>query len=364
VGYYFFPPGIIQLGLPEKNSYCHFKEIETIAFSRLEDFRREKMVQFICKHYLKNGENVFSPSKENIMSYFKGHNAECFFSVYSKEEPLVQISREQNITKIPNKKMISLMTSRPIHIFIQNGDPDSSFYAYYVDFLCVDKRERKKGIAPQMIQTHEYNQRRMNRNIHVSLFKRESELTGIVPLCIYDTCGFEIQDWILPFTLPPPYQLIEVGTTNAQNLHMFMQEKKKTFSLFATTDIGNWMELIKTGNLYCYLLIDREQTDIQAAFFFRKSCTFIRKKVEVISCISSICNKEITREIIKQAYLHSLFFLKKKHEEFLYAVIEDISDNGYFLSLLGVPNMKMPTAYFFYNFAYPTFSPKRVFILN
>ena len=101
--YYFFPPGIINFSLPEKNRYCNFKDIETLDFQYLEDFKREKFVNFINKHFLRNNENIFSPKKENIIPYFTSHNTSCFFSFYYNNEPLVENkttrnSGEQNIS--------------------------------------------------------------------------------------------------------------------------------------------------------------------------------------------------------------------------------------------------------------------------
>ena len=37
----------------------------------------------------------------------------------------------------------------------------------------------------------------INKNIVVSLFKREDELTGIVPLCVYSTYGFPVEEILL-----------------------------------------------------------------------------------------------------------------------------------------------------------------------
>ena len=59
----------------------------------------------------------------------------------------------------------------------------------------VDKYHRNKNIAPQIIQTHEYNQSHSNKKICVSLFKREEELTGIIPLTCYDTYCYNISDF-------------------------------------------------------------------------------------------------------------------------------------------------------------------------
>jgi hypothetical protein len=246
-------------------------------------------VHFIRKHYLKNKDNIFSPQSQNIVPYFKGHNQECFFSFYQEDNLLLNEKRET----VEEKRMISLITSRPIHIRIHNGTEDNSFYAYYVDFLCVDKGKRKQGIAPEIIQTHEYNQRHLNKNIQVSLFKREGELTGIVPLCVYDTIGYEMADMDMPENLEDPtLKIIEIGVSNIQHLYDFIQTKKKQFSLVASVDMGNLLELIKSGNLFVMCLLKTDINEIEAAYFFRRSCTFVRKDVQTLHCLGSIYNHE------------------------------------------------------------------------
>jgi len=365
VSYYFFPPGLIQKGLPERNPYCNFKNIETLSVSTMEDYKwGSKIVPFIRKHYLQNRENIYSPRKENIVPYFVGHNMESFLSLYTVDDSLLD-SKTKDL--ILDKKIVGIMTSRPLLITIHKDD-GITMNVYYVDYLCVDKRERKKGIAPQIIQTHEYNQRHKNKKVAISLFKREGELTGIVPMCVYNTYGYNMNRMHLPVSLPVPYQIVEIGVSTFSTLQHFIQEKKSDFSLFAISEIGNQIELIKTGNLFCFLLVDKEkrETDILAAFFFRKTSTFVEKEMATIPCNASLCSNrdEIDRNLYISAYLHCLYLLQKKNSFLKYGVIEEISDNDILVDSLGTPDITNPTAYFFYNFAYPTFSSQQVFILN
>ena len=93
---------------------------------------------------------------------------------------MIQNGKNDNI--IEKNKIIGLISSRPLTCIIGEN---ILFDLYYVDYLCVDKYHRNKNIAPQLIQTHEYNQSHSNKKISVSLFKREEELTGIIPLTYY-----------------------------------------------------------------------------------------------------------------------------------------------------------------------------------
>ena len=365
--YYLFPIGIIDQELPEKNKYCNFKSIETIKYDELSGFRINKFIKFICSNYLQNNENTYEPKKSNIMPYFEGHNASSFFSFYYEDEILVNL--KDNNTEL-TKKLIGVMTSRPINVTIYKKNklkPTRELFSiYYVDYLCVDKNYRKKGIAQQVIQTHHYKQRHNNRQIVVSLFKREDELTGIVPLCVYNTYGFDMNRWIKPPELiPTDGSLIECSKTNIYYLFDFMRENMETnFDICIISEISNILELIKTQNIYIYFIIEND--NIICAYFFRKTCTLIRNKCEAICLFASINSVYCSNDIFIHGYKISLWKICEKFG-FKFAVIEEISDNYLIIENLKLktkPSIISPTAYFFYNFAYHTFQSKKTFILN
>jgi GNAT superfamily N-acetyltransferase len=362
--YYLFPPGIIQHGVPERNKYCNFKDIETLKFDSLDSYKISKFATFVQSHYLQNKENVFLPQKENIIPYFTGYNHPCFLSFYNTSEILLDCKTNSSIE---NTKIIGAITSRPLRIYINNGSKNAFFDAYYVDYLCVDKSYRKAGIAPQIIQTHEYNQRILNNKIVVSLFKREGELTGIVPLCVYSTYGFEMRTWKRPPRLPPYLGVIEIGPKNMQHLIDFIKTQNPKFDIIVMPEISNILELIKTGNIYCYIIV--HDFEVLCAYFFRKSCAYMRKNVEILSCFASInaTTKNRNNDVFVQGFKVALWKIYKKHPGFQYAVIEDISDNNAIIKnimLRTKPTVVSPTAYFFYNFAYPTFKPAKCLILH
>ena len=353
------PPGIINHKLPEKNKYTNFKNVETIMFQEISKIKRSRFVNFIRTNYLQNNENIFSPKSENIVPYFKGHNTKSFISFYNEENLMIDLKKG---TMVEDKKIIGIMTSRPIHVIINNNDKDANFDAYYVDYLCVDKIYRKKGIAPQIIQTHEYNQRHLNKNIVVSLFKREDELTGIVPLCYYSTYGFSVNKWTKPNELHSSYKMLEINEQNYHFLFNFIKNNNKKFDIVINTEVTNIIELIKTNNIFIYvILLDDE---IICAYFFRKTCTFIEKNMEVLSCFASINNCD--DNIFIQGFKIS-FWKIAAEKYFGFAAIEEISHNNIIINNLKIkttPLIVSPTAYFFYNFAYQTFKSDRVLIIN
>ncbi len=360
--YMFNPPGIICKMLPEKNKYTNFKNVDTTVFSELSELKKTRLVNFIRSNYLQNKENVFSPKSENIIPYFTGHNTKSFISFYNEDNVMMDV---KNGTLISDKKIIGLMTTRPIHIVMNNLNSNSKevkFDAYYVDYLCVDKMYRKKGIAPQVIQTHEYNQRHLNKNIAVSLFKREDELTGIVPLCVYSTYGFSVDKWNKPTDLHPSYKLLEINPQNYHFLLDFIKKNSTQFDIVINTEVTNITELIKTKNIFIYTIMLEDE--IISAYFFRKTCTFIEKNMEVLSCHASI--KECDDNIFIQGFKISFWKIAAENY-FGFAAIEEISHNNIIIENLKIktqPLIVSPTAYFFYNFAYPTFHSNKVLILN
>jgi hypothetical protein len=357
-GYMFNPPGIIQHSLPEKNKYTNFKDIDTIVFSELTSIQKTRFTNLIKTNYLQNKNNIFSPQTENIIPYFVGHNDKSFISFFYKDEYMLDTKKG---TMITDRQIVGATTSRPLNIIIKNKK-EQQFRAYYVDYLCVDKLYRKKGIAPQIIQTHHHNQRHLNKNIVVSLFKREDELTGIVPLCVYSTYGFSVDNWIKPNDFSGEYKLLEINNTNFRFVYDFMRTNNSMFDIIINADISNILELIKTKNIFVYAVLCDE--NIIACYFYRKSCVQIDKGLEVLSCFASICNCD--ENIFIQGF--KISFWKIAAENFFgFCAIENLSNNNIIINniiLKTTPLIISPTAYFFYNFAYTTFNSEKVLIIN
>jgi len=350
------PPGIINDSLPEKNKYTNFKDIDTIVFSNLTSIQRNRFVNLIKTNYLQNKDNIFSPTSENILPYFIGHNDKSFVSFYYKDEHMLDLKKGTTVT---DRKIVGTITTRSLNVFITGK---AKIRAYYVDYLCVDKFYRKKGIAPQLIQTHHYNQRHLNKNIVVSIFKREDELTGIVPLCVYSTYGFTVDKWNKPPELSSEYKLIEINGTNFRFVYDFMRVNSNNFDIIINADIANILELIKTKNIFIYAILCDEE--IICCYFYRKSCVQIEKGLEVLSCFASICDCD--EDIFIQGF--KISFWKISAENFFgFCAIENVSNNNIILNniiLKTKPLIVCPTAYFFYNFAYPSFLPEKTLIIT
>lgn len=375
LGYYLFYSGIIQPELPEKNRYTNFQNIETLTFGKhVRPIHETRFLQLLNRHYLQNGENRFLPKSENLIPYFEGHNSSCFLSFYW--EPEVQLDSKTGET-IQTSRVVGAMTTRPMHIIIRrfHRDPVIKMDAYYVDYLCVDKDKRKQGIAPQIIQTHHYNQRLLNREIQVSLFKREGQLTGIVPICVFGMHLFSMAKWCQSENILPPYSVVECsGKGNIHHLYDFVRiTGAEKMELLMMTEVTNWLALMKTGNVFFYLLLD-DRFGVVGAYFFRKSCTHIQANKEALLCFGSL-RGNVEEEVFVHGWKQALFTLCLKQKEehnttssgFHYIIVEEISHNHFIIQNLkkkNWPDAVIPAAYFFYNYSHPTFAANQVFVIN
>lgn len=364
--YWFVNVGIIRHELPSTNRYTNFKEIKTYSFDRVPEDNLREFATLVQLNYFRDKDNIYNPQKGNIVPYFEGHNSASFWSFFWKPDVLINV--KTNAT-IDDKLLVGVITSRPLHVTIykSNLKIPAKFDVFYVDYLCVRKGFRGKNIAPQLIQTHEYNQCHLNPNISVSLFKREEDITGIVPLTTYKTYCFDMKNWnIPPEHLHSKVNLLVGDKQNMYYLYNFINETKGKWDITIIPEISNLLKLIDTNNMFIMMLL--VEGNIEAFYIFKKTCTNIEKDKEAISCIASQNGYVLTKKEFVQGFKLALWsVLEKQKNHYKFLIIEDVSDNGIIIDNIKIktyPIATSPTAYFFYNFVYSPFKNDRVFIVN
>ena len=373
--YWLNPKGIINSELPKTNKYCNFLNILTKDYSEYDENSLKDIIGLIRGHYHHNKSAKYLPTLESFSSYLIGNNVKTFISVYYK--PTIIINND--LSTIPDKQLIGVIIGRPVNITLKNT---TTFKAYYIDYLCVHNDYRKKGIAPQLIQTHEYLQRHKNKKVHVSLFKREGILTGIVALTVYKTYQFNIinilniSSLILPHT---SMQLIEISKLNIRLLIDFIQSQQSKFECFILPDYSNLLNLVNKETYIIYGIIENDQ--LIACYFFRNSYMSydvrtieqkerdIDKKIiysKAIDCFASLTNCP-HNEIFINGFSIALHKYAKKLKAQL-VTIENIGNNNIIINhifLLNIiPIIVSPTAYFYYNYAKRPILPEHAFIIS
>lgn len=356
--YYFMPNRIIDDELPSLNRYCELNKINFGDIKTMTTLEKKDFCKLIRTQYLQNKENKFMPTDNNIFPYFTGHNSSCHFSLYHEDEILNDI---KNNTLITSPRLIGAMTDRPLSITFKN---QLSFYCNYIDYLCVDNNYRKKGIAPELIYTHYYNVRRANKQIKVCLFKREGEITGIVPLCIYKTHIYDMINWIKPNDfLPSDASIIEGNRKTMHYFLDFMKDNLKNFSVVISPAVGNIIELIKTGNMYMYMLLEKEA--ITCVYLFQKSCTQIKEGSEGLICLGSI-NNASSEEVFIHGFKIALWKVVEKYKKYRHLIMENISNNDVLINNLNLRSKcvsEIPCAYFLYNYIKNSVKSNDVFLI-
>jgi hypothetical protein len=156
--------------------------------------------------------------------------------------------------------------------------------------------------------------------------------------------------------------LLEITPQNFTFLYDFIKKTSKSFDLFIFTEITNLYALIQSKNIFIYSVIVNQE--IVSAYFYRKSCVFIEKDLEILTCFGSIHDGSSSETIFIHGFKISFWKIAEK-ENFGFAAIENISHNHIIIHNLikkTQPSIISPTAYFFYNFAYSTFPSSRVLI--
>lgn len=380
---YMFYRGVIQKEDPEPtknkfyNSEIVFQNMQNIiqgSTDKTEDPRIQQIIQFIHTEYCNTNGQHFAPTAQQFIPYFKGHHHPCYISVLYEKELLQDIKHNDIIDR---RRIRAIFTGRPLHVQIFHPRNPDEFSVHYADYLCVARMDRKKGTAPQMIQTHEYEQRRATPAIQVSLFKKEGRLNhGIVPLTTYPIYCFMCKGWKKPAPLTPPYKVLAVHAQNYRFLREFINRVVPArMDVCVMPDLANILELLQTQNLFFYVLMRGD--NIGGAYFFKNTAMIFSTDVNgdgktALMCIGSLWDPAIvSADLFLSGFKNAFWDIlqqgqKGKQHNFGYCAMENMSDNGPLIENIrkkSRPVFQTPGAFYFYNYAYPTIRSNKLFIL-
>ncbi len=358
--YWFMTNRIINEDLPIANRYCNMREIHTYKFDELTNIDKQYIINFLKNFFLRTKNVNYLPSMTSFESNFDNHSYPSFVSIYSNNANLFDY-KKNNI--IDFKEIISVMTTRPLYISLYNKD----FPVYYVDYLCVHNLYRKKGIAPQIIQTHELNQRHNNKKIKVSLFKREGEINGIVPLVFYNTYGYKKLD--IYKINDHSISVVKVTKSSVHHFLEFFKAHKHLFDCCITPHISNLISLIESKSMFIYIL--KQDSTILGCYIFKDTDTLYnnKKSIECISSINSIKNDK--SNLFYRGFTLAYHNIAKQIKSRI-ILIENVAHNNLIIKHISTSNdnsnnpylfLYSPTAFFLYNYvAKPTNNDKFIYI--
>jgi len=343
IKYWLIPPGIIQHKKPEKNKFYDSK-IFWNTYGNTPTELKAQFAYFIKRHYLPYKQEKYNPSKMDVLNFFKYHNRKSHLSImYDKNN---------------SKKIIGTMSTRPLDCYIKN----KKLAIGYVDFLCVHQKYRKKGIAPKIIYSHYVNCRNKNSE-HVFLFKREGDVTLIVPLTAYNNYLFNIFYWdkLVKFDEGNIRTILIGKNTFKYFIYVYERLMKSKFKCIITPNINHLQLLVTNKQLFVTVtLIDNEPYDF---FIFHNTYTTYHgnKSMELIASF-----KETDESVFVLGFMCSISLIYQQIN-FSRLFIENISNNNVILKKIMKiyqPISKTKTSYYFYNFGYRPFQSNNVLILN
>lgn len=357
IGHWFGTPHIVHAEPPMTPFVQMYNDaFETLDARRLQEHHIMAMMVLLGNHYLRNGDNRFMPTAKSVMAYFRGHTESSYWTL---------------LWTAPTFSVVEgCITSRPVRLYL-SASAEPYLVAYYVDYLCVATGTRGKGVAPRIIQTHEYLRRQFNPHIRISVFKREGDLTNIVPLTSYTTSCFKAAAWRM---MPAEMGKNAVACTDLSEAYAFTTaEALNRCRVCIFSDFDNWCELVAAGNLMivtdvpCNVRSTAGQKT-RAVFFFRRSLLFLSKDQEVVDCLASIRRQDMPLDEFVTAFHVAVAAVLRPHRTIAYVSIEAVGDNVDLITPAIVhggtpPYIVSPTAYFLYNYIHPTVPARECFIM-
>jgi GNAT superfamily N-acetyltransferase len=393
--YWFKLPCIIEPGHCGKK-YVNFNNTQYYSLDSLQNNPDQcnTFISHIKKHYLREKEASYIPNKTHVLSHFKP-GASVFILYYL------------------DSVLAGSITSRLVNSFVD----DQHHRTFYVDYLCVHGDYRKKGVAPQLIETLSYYQRKHYKDVDVSLFKKENSSHWVISLVSYSTYFYEIDRWNLGNYREPVVRngtaVLPVNQGNAtlwldflkqqreKNLNnienRILRKAKKTRKnaknkCFIQSDDDVLLGQINLGVYMVYLLVQIGTNVPVACYIFKDSGTKYKMSngedtigLEVQSCFKI---DECDDDTFVDGFYHALFKVQQicevfeknektekneknektsKIPKYQLLLFENISDNNIirnnFLFNKKLCCGKMPTTFYYYNYATRSVKPEELVII-
>lgn len=281
-----FPNRIINKDLPSVNKYVKLFDAETFNIKTAPLDVVRKACALVRSDFLKTKAVRYTPSDKDIIAYLSTTNYPSFMTIYSVPKTL-----HCEKGTIIDRDVQGVITARPMYLQFNDGST-SSMCVNYVDNMCVRKDTRKQGIGQILIQTLHYSIRYLNTDITVSLFKREGEMTAIVPLTSYVTTGYTVYD--IPQLRPERSSLyiLHISPQTFTLLSGFLKNIASDFECILYPEKMLMLQLLIDGLLHVYVMV--ENNEILAAYFFRNTQSVINgtRGMECIATIDKTKHKD------------------------------------------------------------------------
>lgn len=340
---------IIQPQLPGINKYINFKNINTYNNKQLPSSIKEECAAFISDNYLRSKLVNYLPTEEDIFSYLSCSVGGSFVTTY----------RDYNKR---GNNLIGVITARPLFITFPGICP---LTVNYIDNLTVRKDRRKEGIAPQLIQTHHYNIRHQEKNVKICLFKREGDMTAIVPLTTYSTKGYNLCDIRnLPYVRDKGHIIQRIKKNNFIYFKQLIKEALPKFECTINVELIALIELVLTSKIIIYILLDDNSKPV-CCYILRNTNCSVEGDIKCMDMIGTI-NLSPTPDPFFSGFKTVCKRVETKYN-IGRIILETTGDTFHIVKTLEQHHIPVkaecPTAFFLYNYARYSIPPEKCFFI-
>ena len=292
--------------------------IESTRYDQLSSADRKLLVSLLRSNYIPS-DRIFSSIEYSVLRpHFVGKSI-----VSVMKQPVYTTAKTGDPNK-HNGSVIGFVSSRGAKVWISgsgsgsgagSGSNQMAVDAYFFDYFCLYRHLKcAKTAAYQLFQTHEWNQRMADRDVHVSVFRRDANLCdGVVPFVKFRSATFALRNLSIE-ALPAGFQLKLVrANNNMQFVHDFIDkfdsgELNSTFGAATYIDKPAIYELVLTRQLFVGALVKQDQL---YGLYFVKNANVKYDELEDVShaggdtlhLVASFANTELN-ELFYLGFLH------------------------------------------------------------
>ena len=357
--YWIKPPGFINLSPPPLNKFVNLINNQLLTLEA-HPIKIKQICHFIRDYYVRHPTATYRPTESDILAYLEAGSHPSFFNVYQEPRLLFDPA------PILSEEILGVASARVLTVTFQQKQ--IVFPAYYVDHLCVQPVYRKKGLPPQMIQTFYYNVARTNPKVRAYMFKREGQLTAVVPLVYFKTYTYDLTHYQPATVLTAVFKLIALGETQMNLLIQFLTEQKPQFVCIVLPDVASVLHLLKLEKLLMYAIIFNGQ--LHALYVFRPLALVYgldQKKKQTAECIAIIKTSACLPEILCAGFNVAWQFVCAKTAAEILLIEETAHSSVILAALKNNPSAKClhqsPTAFFLYNYACYTCASEKTLLV-
>ena len=347
IGNLIYPKGIIETSLPNCSERVDksiiFKEASELSLNEIKD-----MKLLLTNNYMTDSFEKYTPTNNDIIDHLICRTIPSRISFYYDKK---------------KGDLIGTMTSAYKQMIMSKINLNVG----YIDYLCVDKNNRGKNIAGQIIQNHYIRERYQTKN-SIFLFKHEGFSRPFVPLTIYNTYFYKLDNFEKIILTQQSLNISLITKNNTAMLYdlqtKLQNEIENSTSMFDCIIMDEFQHLtylIEKKHIFIFALIENMKP--KAFYFFRNNYTTYNdaKSIECYSCIKYE-NDIDTNKLILGFYL-AIDYLKTI-DKYKILILENITDTHYLTKNMDQqPYHYSKYYYYLYDYAMKPISSRKIVII-